>query len=148
MNYNDVVKCLAPCGLDCARCADYENGEIKQLSSSLLELLGNYERLAKMKKESNPVFDNYAQFADILNSLSQASCSGCRGDNVKCPLSTCSAKACQKEKNIDFCFQCDEYTCEKQFFGRLRDRWIYINDRMKEIGVVEYYLEQLKEPRY
>ena len=143
-----MVKCLAPCGLDCARCADYEYGEIKQLSLRLLELLGNYKALAKIKKDSNPVFENYPQFFDVLNSFSQASCSGCRGDNVKCPLSTCSAKICQDEKSIDFCFQCDEYPCEKQFSGRLRDRWIYINDRMKEIGAVEYYLEQLRQSRY
>ena len=37
---------LAPCGLDCSRCADYEQGEIKEHSSRLLELLGNYQRLS------------------------------------------------------------------------------------------------------
>jgi len=30
MDYNDVLKHLSPCDLDCMRCADYEHGEIKQ----------------------------------------------------------------------------------------------------------------------
>lgn len=148
MDYNDVLKHLAPCGLDCARCADYEHGEIKQLSSRLIQMLGNYKPVAKMKVETKPIFNSYSQFKEILTSFSQVSCSGCRGENVQCPLTTCSAKFCYKEKGVDFCFQCSGYPCKKQFTGRLTERWKQINDRMKEIGVVEYYYEQVKLPRY
>lgn len=147
MEYQDVLKQLAPCGLDCGRCADYENGEIKDLSTNLIRLLGNYGRVAKMKAEAKPLFNNYAQFEEILTAFSQASCSGCRGENVLCPI-TCAAKTCYKEKGVDFCFQCGEYPCEKQFSGRLRDRWKDINDRMKAVGVVQFYHEQKKNPRY
>lgn len=149
MEYNDVLKHLAPCGLDCSRCADYEHGEIKQLSTKLLQVLGNnYGRVAKMKIEKNPIFNGYTQFEEILTSFSRASCGGCRSENLQCPITTCSAKTCYKEKGVDYCFQCNEYPCEKQFTGRLRERWKQINDRMKEIGVVEYYHEQVKLPRY
>lgn len=148
MEYNDVLRHLAPCGLDCARCADYEHGEIKQLSLRLMQLLGNYKPVAKMKTEGNPIFSGYPQFAEVLTSFSNSSCSGCRGENVQCPITTCAAKTCYKENNVDFCFQCNEYPCEKQFSGRLRERWRYINDRMKEIGAVEYYYEQFKQSRY
>ena len=142
------LKHLSPCGLDCQRCADYEHGEIKQLSSRLAQLLGNYRPVAKMKTAKEPVFDGYSQFVEILTSFSNGSCSGCRGENVQCPITTCSAQTCHKEKNVDYCFQCNEYPCEKQFTGRLRERWRYINDRMREIGLVEYYAEQIKLPRY
>ncbi len=148
MEYKDAVQNLSPCGLDCGRCADYEHGEIRRASRTLLALLGGYERLAKLKAEKNPAFENYAQFADVLSSFSQAACSGCRGGHVLCPLDTCRARDCQREKQIDFCFQCDEYPCDRQFFGPLRDRWIRINDRIKEIGAVAYYQEQLGKPRY
>jgi len=148
MNYNEVLKRLAPCGLDCSRCADYEHGEIRDLSAKLLQTLGNnYDRVAKMKSGKKPVFQDYSIFKEILISFSQASCSGCRGENVLC-LIECTAKTCYKEKGIDFCFQCTNYPCDKQFSGKLRDRWKAINDRMKEIGAVEYYFEQLKLPRY
>lgn len=148
MEYSEVVKHLAPCGMDCSRCADYVNGEIKRLSSELLERLGNYEPVARMKSSGNPSFEGYAQFAQILKSLSDGACSGCRGDNVLCPITTCSAKECHKEKGIDFCCQCNEYPCERQFEGRLRDRWRSINDRMKLIGIIDYYIEQSRLPRY
>lgn len=148
MKYKDILPHVAPCGLDCMRCADYEHGEIKQLSSRLIQLLGNYSPVARMKTEGKPAFKGYAQFEEILTSFANASCSGCRGENVLCPIATCSAKTCYREKGVDFCFQCDEYPCEKQFSGRLRERWRYINDRMKEIGATEYYFEQLKVPRY
>jgi len=148
VDYDGVLKRLSACGLDCGRCADYENGEIKQLSSRLAYLLGNYKPVAKMKMGNNPIFNGYDQFTEILTIFSKGSCSGCRGENVQCPLMTCSAKICHKEKHVDYCFQCNEYPCEKQFTGRLRERWRYINDRMKEIGVVKYYYEQAKLPRY
>lgn len=148
MEYSEVVEHLAPCGFDCMRCADYEKGEIKELSSKLVQLIGNYSPVAKMKAHGKPVFIGYSQFEEILKSFSNASCSGCRGENVQCPLTTCSAKNCHKEKGVDFCFQCDEYPCERQFDGSLRGRWRNINDRMKEIGAVQYYTEQLKLPRY
>jgi hypothetical protein len=148
MTYDDVVERLAPCGLDCSRCADYEDGEIRQMSTKLLEALGNYKTLAKMKSDGNGVFEGYDQFDALLKTFSQASCSGCRGDHVICPVTTCSAKHCQIEKKVNFCFECDEYPCEKQFSGRLRDRWLSINDRMQAIGAVAYYLEQVKQPRY
>jgi len=148
MEYEDVVERLGACGLDCSRCADYQNGEIKLLAQRLVQVLGNYERVAQMKAIDKPIFNNYAYFKEILDSFAQASCSGCRGDDVQCPLTTCSARTCVKEKGVHFCFECNEYPCGKQFSGRLRERWRNINDRMKEIGVVEYYHEQLKSPRY
>ncbi|TEB12201.1 DUF3795 domain-containing protein [Pelotomaculum propionicicum] len=89
----------------------------------------------------------YSQFEEILKNFSRASCGGCRSENVQCPI-ICEAKTCYREKGIDFCFQCGEYPCEKQFSGRLRERWKEKNDRMKEIGVVEFYYEQKNLPRY
>lgn len=147
MEYSDVVKHLAPCGLNCIRCADYEHGDIKQLSTKLLQALGNYKFVARLKSERRAEFEHYTHFEDILNYFSGASCSGCRGGNVECPL-VCLARICHKEKSVDFCFQCPEYPCENQFSGRLRERWQQINDRMKEIGVIEYYYEQARLPRY
>ncbi|MDT8902254.1 DUF3795 domain-containing protein [Anaeroselena agilis] len=147
MEYHEAVARLAPCGLDCSRCADFRDGEIRALSARLKELLGNYQRLAAMKAAGRPEFAHYGQFAAILDSFAAAPCSGCRGDNVTCPLD-CTAKTCHKDNGVDFCFQCGEYPCDKQFEGKLRDRWRSINDRMREIGAAAYCEEQGKLPRY
>ena len=144
---NSNVSKLSVCGLDCSRCADYDNGEIRNLSSKLAKLLDGYERLANMKAKGNPNFRGYPEFDQILGHFAQGSCGGCRSDNVKCPI-VCEAKTCGRERNIDFCFECEEFPCEKQFEGKLRERWIERNIRMKEIGVEKYYIEQGKLPRY
>jgi hypothetical protein len=147
MDYEDIVKRLAPCGLDCARCADYDKGEIKELSLKLSSLLRNYGRVAKLKSDGVPAFANYPQFEEILTLLSNGSCGGCRSENLRCPID-CRAPTCHKEKGVDFCFQCSEYPCENPTDRRLIDRWKQRNDRMKEIGVVQFYEEQSKLPRY
>ncbi|MDA8220997.1 DUF3795 domain-containing protein [Desulfosporosinus sp.] len=147
MEKSKVIEKLSVCGLDCSRCADYENGEIRNLSSKLSELLNGYGRLAKMKAENAPVFQGYPEFVSILNHFAKGTCSGCRSDNVQCPLD-CRAKTCRKKLNIDFCFECEEFPCAEQFEGKLRERWIERNNRMEEIGIENYYIEQSKLPRY
>ena len=147
MDYSEAKARLAPCGLDCSRCADYEHGEIKGVSTRLIELLGNYLPLARMKERAVPVFEHYEQFHELLKEFSRAGCSGCRGDQVLCPT-VCSARFCHKENGVDFCFQCTLYPCDRQFSGKLRERWLFINNRMKEIGPAAYCEEQAKKPRY
>jgi len=147
MDYEELLKRLAPCGLDCMRCADYQNGEIKQLAMRLKELLSNYGRVAKVKSRLDSVFEHYAHFETVLTLFSQAPCGGCRSSRPVCPV-PCAAGDCHKEKGVDFCFQCEEYPCENPTFPVLKDRWRQKNDRMREIGVIEFYDEQSKSPRY
>ena len=147
MDYSEAREKLAPCGLDCSRCADYEQGEIKQVSARLIKLLGNYQRLARMKEAVVPAFQHYSQFQAVLEKFAAAGCSGCRGDHVLCPT-VCAARDCHKENQVDFCFQCTHYPCDKQFSGKLRERWLTINDRMKAIGPAAYCEEQAGLSRY
>jgi len=159
VDYQEVLGRLAPCGLDCSRCADYEGGEIKELTAKLLGCLGNYGRLARLKAGLNARFGGYSQFEELLAHFSQASCGGCRAENNRCPFN-CKIATCPKEKGIDFCCQCPEYPCDEggtQAVAPFPERWQTstrpanwkrMNDRMKETGVVEFYLEQTKLPRY
>jgi hypothetical protein len=147
MDYDEIVKHLGPCGLDCSRCADNEDGEIKSLASRLIHLLRNYDKVAKLKAQGKSAFGGYAQFEEVLKTFSEASCGGCRSDNVQCFI-TCAARNCHKEKGIDFCFQCNDYPCDKEFHDRIRQRWMQLNDRMKEVGVDQFFLEQNELPRY
>ncbi|MBP2656059.1 MAG: hypothetical protein H6Q73_3628 [Firmicutes bacterium] len=145
---NDEVRTkLSVCGLDCTRCVDYENGEIKSLSARLADLLSGYERVAKLKSVNNPFFKEYPLFLEFLHHFTQGSCGGCRSDNLRCPIE-CNAKTCHRQHRVDFCFECKEYPCDTQFEGKTRERWLERNNRMKEIGVKNYYLEQSKLSRY
>ena len=50
---------------------------------------------------------------------------------------------------MDYCFQCDEYPCSRTDYPENFDkRWRAINDRMREVGVEDYYRESLQTPRY
>ncbi|EHQ89198.1 hypothetical protein [Desulfosporosinus youngiae] len=47
------------------------------------------------------------------------------------------------------CTRCADYeNCGKQFEGETRERWLERNNRINEVGVGNYYLEQSKLPRY
>ncbi len=62
---------------------------------------------------------------------------------------TVGVTECYKKKGVDFCFQCDEFPCEKTNFDpHLKARWIKMNNRMKEIGVESYYEETKDLCRY
>lgn len=147
MDYQEAVRRLAPCGLDCSRCADYSGGEIKELSVRLAGLLKGYLWVARVKAGIRPVFAGYPQFEEVLVEFSQAACSGCRRDNVLCPFE-CVACMCTREKGVDFCFQCGEFPCSREINQVIRERWLNFNQRMKEIGVVEFYKERSRLPRY
>jgi len=147
MEYKEAVRRLAPCGLDCSRCADYAGGEIQKLSIRLSELLNGYLRVAGVRECINPVYAGYPQFEEMLKSFAQAACSGCRGDNVLCPIE-CVAGECTREKGVDFCFQCEEFPCSKKVDPHTQERWLNFNRRMKDIGVEEFYKEQSKLSRY
>ena len=96
---------LSVCGLDCSRCVDYENSEIKNLSSKLSELLNGYERIANLKAVNNPIFNEYPKFVKFLSHFTQGACGGCRSNNLKCPID-CHAKTCYRNNGIEFCFEC------------------------------------------
>jgi hypothetical protein len=148
VKYAEILKHLAPCGLDCGRCADLDGGEIQALSTRLRELLGNYGRVAALKAGGRPEFAGFEEFQAVLESLGQGSCGGCRTDRVTCPLD-CLARTCSREKGVDFCFQCPDYPCEGQFAGMpLRKRWMQLSDRMRQIGVEAFFEEQLATHRY
>jgi len=145
MDYAAIVASLAPCGLNCRRCAEYEKGEIRQSSEKLLALLGNYQRIASIKEKTKPTFAAYQQFVDILNVFAQAPCGGCRSEENYCPVN-CAAKTCHREKEVDFCFQCSAFPCDKQI--PTGERWLKMNERMREVGVEQFFAEQSKLPRY
>ncbi len=147
MLYAEIIKCLAPCGLNCVKCIAFGEGDIKKHSNELKRLLGSFDNYAERFSNFIPVFKNYSAFKELLNYFTQANCKGCRQGDGKYP--NCSVASCCKQKGIDFCFQCEEFPCEKiNFDPNLKERWIKINNRMKAIGLEAYYEETKESPRY
>ncbi len=149
MEYDETLNILGPCGSNCKKCVFNKNGDIKYHSGELKKLFGSFDSYAeRFGKIINPTFNKYFEFREFLEYLTQVNCMGCR--KQECAIyPNCGVYKCHKEKNVDFCFQCDEFPCEKTNFDPdLKRRWVLMNERMKEIGVDAYCKESMKYPRY
>jgi hypothetical protein len=147
MEYKDILDILAPCGLDCRKCFANSEGEIRELATQLEERLGSFDKYAERFSAFLPVFNNYPSFKELLAYFTGGDCDGCRTGTCKWP--DCVVHTCYQQKGVDFCFQCDEFPCEKTNFDPdLERRWIQMNNRMREIGVESYYQETKDLPRY
>lgn len=148
MAYQNVRKVLAPCGLNCNTCFAFESGEIRFHANKLKMLLGSFDKYAeRFVTLVDPVFENYPAFKKMLDQFGQGDCRGCRMG--ECKYSGCGVITCYQKKGVDFCFQCDEFPCENSNFDpHLKERWIRMNNRMKEVGVEAYYDETKERPRY
>jgi hypothetical protein len=145
--YQDVVARLAPCGIDCERCVRCEHGRIKRAATDLSAGLEGFENMAPRVADRLPALRDYGRFAEILGLFAEADCAGCRAGG--CELPFCAARTCYKEQGVDFCFQCGEYPCGRnEYPTNLVERWRAYNDRMREVGVEQYYRESLEKPRY
>jgi hypothetical protein len=150
MEYEQIKKRLAPCGLHCGNCFAFKGGDIVESSRQLRNSLGNFDVYAERFAEllDKPVFKKYPEFKEMLEYFSVADCSGCR--NERCKLfKNCKVRSCSEQKGVDFCFQCPDFPCGNTGFDEhLNERSVKINRRMEEIGVGEYYREIKDKPRY
>jgi hypothetical protein len=150
MKYEDIMAALAPCGLSCEKCFAHAKGDIRHFSLGLKEKLGNFDayalRFERMLGE--PVFKKYADFKEVLHYLASENCQGCR--NERCRLfKNCGVRPCHQKKQVDFCFQCGDFPCNQTNFDeRLYKIWVLINEKIKKIGLENYYEETRVRPRY
>jgi hypothetical protein len=147
MEYRYILDVLAPCGLSCRKCFAFTQGEIRRHAQALKDLLGNFDIYAERFAKFLPQFKDYPSFKRMLNFFCAPDCLGCRQGTCKYP--NCGVAVCYNTKGVDFCFQCDEFPCEKTNFDpHLHKRWLRMNRRMQEIGVEAYYEETKDRCRY
>ena len=150
MAYDKILDALSPCGLSCEKCFANIDGDIRKYSLKLKEKLGNFDMYAKRFETllDNPIFRKYPDFKIMLDFLAAENCRGCRKENCKI-FKKCGVRSCHQEKNLDFCFQCDEFPCDKTNFDEdLQNRWIKLNERIRKVGIENYYNETKDKPRY
>jgi hypothetical protein len=150
MDYEQIKRSIAPCGLSCEKCFAYADGDIRRYSLKLKEALGNFapyaQRFRTLLRE--PVFEKYPDFMGMLDYFASENCHGCR--NEQCKLFTnCGVRSCHQEKGVDFCYQCDEFPCTKTNFDEhLYKAWVQINEIIKAKGIEAYYKITRERPRY
>lgn len=84
---------LAPCGLYCGVCRIYKAHKDNDM---------------EFKREILHTLNSYG--AKTVNDIA---CTGCLSNDVVFPFCrTCSVKDCIKNKEIEGCYQCDEFPCK------------------------------------
>lgn len=150
MNREDIKQALAPCGLSCEKCFARQDGAIQAHAAALKEKLGNFTVYAKRFETlvGDPVFKTYPEFREMLAYLAQGNCTGCR--NEQCRLfKGCGVRPCHQEKGVDFCFECPDFPCDHTGFDpHLQDRWVAMNQKIREIGLEAFYDQTRDAPRY
>jgi len=83
---------LSPCGLWCGVCSIY----IAHKNNNL-----------KFKEKLFPIYKAFAKTVDDI------ACTGCLSEGTVFPVcQVCAIKKCCKDKNIDGCYQCEEFPCK------------------------------------
>ena len=150
MKTEQIKDCLAPCGLCCETCFAHADGDIRKYSLKLKEKLGNFQINAKRFETllDNPIFKKYTAFKEMLDYFASENCKGCRNEQCKL-FKDCGVRPCHQEKGIDFCYQCDEFPCDKTNFDTgLYKGWVMINEKIKKIGVENFYEKTRTRTRY
>ena len=145
--YEEILERLAPCGSGLRAVRPLREGADQAVGHGACRILEGFENMAPKVIERAPVLKDYAAFAKVLEFFTDAGCTGCRAGG--CPLPFCAARVCYQEKGVDYCFQCDEYPCGRNSYPEeFGTRWRDKNDRMREVGVEQFYRESLGSPRY
>ena len=141
---------LAPCGLSCEKCFAHVDGDIRRYSLKLKEKLGNFDIYAKGFSTllGDPIFKKYPDFKEILDYFASENCKGCRNEQCKL-FKSCGVRGCHQEKQIDYCYQCEEFPCDRTNFDkRLHTTWVRLNKKIKETGIEQFYEKARTRPRY
>lgn len=83
MNYELLT---SPCGIDCFNCELFE----KNVSREMQEFVAKYKN---MKPED-------------------VACKGCKISGCLLNNGLCEAKKCAENKNVRFCYECDDFPCK------------------------------------
>ncbi len=150
MTYEQIKASVAPCGLNCEKCFAHVDGEIRRLSLELKEKLGNFDIYARRYETllNHPVFKKYPDFKEMLDYFASENCRGCRKEQCRL-FKDCGVRPCHQEKQVDFCYQCDEFPCNHTHFDeRLYKVWVIINEKIKKSGLENFHEASRTRPRY
>jgi hypothetical protein len=105
----------AYCGLYCGDCIRYRSKAI-DLAEDLAEELHKikFDKYAEIRKDSVEEFKHYKEFRRVLDAIAKLQCDiPCRLGGDGC-LEPCEIKKCVQAKNLEGCWECDEFeTCKK-----------------------------------
>ena len=138
MTTDEILRNIMPCGCVCYTCTGCANGVVALHAKELLRYLDGIEGFIA----NHPDHEIVANALRALRFWAAQKCRGCRVDGLnQCTYQNCKVCDCAKAHDVDFCYMCVEYPCEK--INGI-DKWREANDYMLEHGA-EMYFEQEKQ---
>lgn len=154
----DLLTFVAPCSLICYTCPACKDGAISQCSAKLCTYYEGYYDFndANIPVEYRGWLDDFKKFYTMLEHDTHSSCPTCRKypENSRGCIENCVVRDCYKKKNVDYCAECPDFPCNKakDFFVQVNDKiagdWIRGNERIKEIGIRQYFEEKKDVSHY
>ncbi|MCP3874630.1 MAG: DUF3795 domain-containing protein [Desulfobacteraceae bacterium] len=94
------------------------------------------------------IFKKYPDFREMLDYFASENCKGCRNEQCKL-FKDCGVRGCHQEKQIEYCYQCNEFPCNQTNFDEpLYGRRVKLNEKIKKTGLEEFYEKQKNYHRY
>jgi hypothetical protein len=150
MKDDHIKEAVAPCGLNCETCFAHVNGDIRRYSGKLKEALGNFEPYARRFETllDASAFKAYPDFKAMLDYFASENCQGCRNEQCKM-FKNCGVRPCHQARQVDYCHQCDDFPCDQTNFDPLMySNWVRLNEKIKRVGLEEFYAVNRNRPRY
>ena len=131
----------------CSRCA-YHRGVFVEYAKNLYALSQDYKSL-RLIAEAAEVF-NFDEFLKGLKWLASQTepCKGCRRGGGWSWWPDCPVRICCTEKQVDLCYQCQEFPCTKLTSGPLKERlqrFIDANHQIQQLGLQAWIVELKKK---
>ena len=107
---NQEVELTAYCGLYCGDCIRYKSKFAKSARDLANELRNvKFEKYAEVKSLSLKDLEHYQEFFEVLDLMAKLQCdTPCRAGGDGC-LQSCEIKKCVQLKNLQGCWECDEF---------------------------------------
>ena len=147
MGLKREYKYISYCGkYYCAFC-DYHKGTMVKAAKNLLAFAERYGSLRLIANANNAC--NFDEFLKALKWLASQGkpCKGCRFGGGWSWWGDCPVRDCCIQKGVNFCYQCEDFPCEKLNEEPLLDRkkaMIEANNQIKAIRI-ESWMQQLKK---
>ena len=124
----------------CALCG-YHTRVLVDAAARLLETMKGYTSLRLIAEATDGVdFDAFMSGLEWLASQEQP-CKGCRLGGGWSWWSDCPVRTCCVEKQVEFCYQCQEFPCKTLTEGSLQDylqRFVDANQHIQRIGLKQW----------
>jgi hypothetical protein len=140
-------KLITYCGGFCGSCGGYKGRIIAMIARDFRELISPY---AEWVPEYEEIDFNFMEFLKGVDYFADENIGAyCRVPCKEGAGAPCKVRPCAKEREIEICYECDEFPCEH--FSWILERYpekLEDCKRYKELGLagwLEFHIERAKQ---